>query len=950
MKSPTKSFKKLAALALAFSLGASSLLTAYADGDAGETADGKSAADYSYKIRALLGPFNEYFFVETDNPDPFSFRFADKSSKYAPVSENDGEEVVGDGTVVLAYDTWEDQVKLFADVKYDDPETGRVSGGYIFQSFNTDGGEIVLQEKEPSSDPSRYWDYSWEDTPVTLVLPPLVDDVDYLINTYADKDSFFDNMDAVQAGFSSICLYSGSNIRGTLEKTSDYWKLSVAGHKDQSFYIFSPYSRRDSRSLFATAIYPFRYDSLGFPSVMGRVSQRLDSESDYKWDSDTHYLINVTYNGETRSYGGAGVGEGQGVSEDKIIEYFTFGEDGKKFTLSGSKQLLQEYASIKMSDDIPREDSLTWKQIYDECGSGMWARIGGGFAYFYQNGNGDNFSEDEWGVGYSLYWGGDLGYACDTWVDGRYVDEWRTFEKGAKLEDHPTSSIILDDFEVPLITCDYSYNYDPETESYVREYSEPEIKLEKRKVRFYYNSEKEVWTPSLDAFKKEDGSSYDYNTYYNDYYADYSSIAEMVEQGVLDAKYLDMISLTFDEVKAMGVDRNTDIYPDEGRRYDGNCVPGTVGTKLSYELDGWEWDGLDKATATFKSLNEGEPDETFTVGAVLDGREEPTCEDDGKVIYRAQVEFDGVVYNGYEYDTLPKLGHDYKVEKWDWNGYDSVKVRLVCQNDPTHVIEDEVYAYAASQTDPTCEEDGEIIHVAQYYFWEGDRYLTDTRCEPLPKVGHKYQPYNWIWNDDGTAEAELYCANDYNHMKTVPATVTKAATDDGNTLLTASIVIDGVTYTDRKTVKGILPDPAPDTDTDTSAPGGDPAKPDTDSASDKPETDTSEDRPGTDPSSPDKPAPDSDPDSDTDGSDPSDAPVDGDVYGDVDFDGFITSTDALMILRASIGTDTLSARQFAVADIDAGGVIMADDALAVLRYSIGLIDEGSRVGSKASAK
>ena len=40
----------------------------------------KSVTDYSYMVTPLLEPFNEYFFVKTDNPDPCSFRFIDKSS------------------------------------------------------------------------------------------------------------------------------------------------------------------------------------------------------------------------------------------------------------------------------------------------------------------------------------------------------------------------------------------------------------------------------------------------------------------------------------------------------------------------------------------------------------------------------------------------------------------------------------------------------------------------------------------------------------------------------------------------------------------------------------------------------------------------------------------------------------------------------------------------------
>ena len=101
---------------------------------------------YSYEIIPLLPPFNEYFFVKTDNPDPESFRFFDRSSVY---SEN------------AAIEACENS---FADVKYEDGNPLRVNGGYLFESFDTDGGEVCLQKKVRKS----YWADTWEDSNQTL--------------------------------------------------------------------------------------------------------------------------------------------------------------------------------------------------------------------------------------------------------------------------------------------------------------------------------------------------------------------------------------------------------------------------------------------------------------------------------------------------------------------------------------------------------------------------------------------------------------------------------------------------------------------------------------------------------------------------------------------------------------------------------------------------------------
>ena len=519
----------------------------------------KSVTDYSYTVTPLLEPFNEYFFVKTDNPDPCSFRFIDKSSIYGD-----------NGNIGPNWDSWDDCPYLYEDIKYENIHTGRVDGGYIFRGSYTDGGEVELQ-----SNVSTYYSSTWEDTGVKLRLPTLKDDVDYLIDTYATKSDFFDNMDAVESGFSSICLYSGSYIRGELYKVGDYWGMSTSPHKDQLFYIQSPYKRKNSKPLFASTAYPYRYDSLGFPSVMSTVAKRLDSTAEVSWNKDYHYLVDVTYNGETRSYGGAGTGEGQGISNDKIKQYFTFTNSSAKLTMDSLRELLKYYASIKMEDDVPREDALTWKSIYDTVGEGSWVRLititgifggsGIGYSYLYKDGDGDYFSTQNAGnAGGEIYWGGDLGYASDVWVDGRYVDAYENFVPGEKFENHPTSSIFIKT-DLPLVKykTEYKYNYD--TGKYVSYSTVTSVEIKKNNVLFDYSSDDNIWTASYGSF--ENG------------YAYYDKIKEFVEKGQLDKKYLDMVTLTPDEVKALKVDRNTDAVPDKYFVYDMTEEPGTSSEK-----------------------------------------------------------------------------------------------------------------------------------------------------------------------------------------------------------------------------------------------------------------------------------------------------------------------------------------------------------------------------------
>ena len=534
----------------------------------------EEVAQYSYKITPLLQPFNDYFFVETDNPNPKSFRFIDQTTVY-------------DAKGYISFCGL-----AFADIHYDNPETRRVNGGYIFSCSgrNVDGGEIMLQvanvnKESDYEDYDRWYYYSWkwENTGKTFTLPRLVDGTDYLIETYAAGDSFFDKMDAVQKGFSSVCLYDGSYLRGTLERTNDYWMAAAVGHVDQSLYIYSPYNRKDSKALFATAVYPFRYDSIGFPLMMIKVSEKLDSTSTHQWNEKYHYLVDITCDGVTKSYGGAGNGEGQGIDE-KDIEYLSFGDNGTSFTLDSARERLERYAKLPIEDDVPHDDELTWKQIADTVGEGAWVRVAGStcpvYTYLYSKRDGTHFAEKELGVGDRLYWGGDLGYTKDVWVDGRYVDKWRHFVPGETFEDHPTSDLLFTEITVPQIEYDKPCN----------QYVVKSITEKPQRALFRYDDELQRWI--IDSWSVASGC------------ADYEKTAEMVEWGLVAPQYLDKMTLTKEQVAAMHVDKNTNVLPPSGYVFDGTLPCGTPFQNLKGDVNGDGKVNINDATAIQSYLAE----------------------------------------------------------------------------------------------------------------------------------------------------------------------------------------------------------------------------------------------------------------------------------------------------------------------------------------------------------
>ena len=62
------------------------------------------------------------------------------------------------------------------------------------------------------------------------------------------------------------------------------------------------------------------------------------------------------------------------------------------------------------------------------------------------------------------------------------------------------------------------------------------------------------------------------------------------------------------------------------------------------------------------------------------------------------------------------------------------------------------------------------------------------------------------------------------------------------------------------------------------------------------------------------------------------------ITGDVNLDGYVTTEDARLALRAAVELVTLSGAQWENADVDGNGVINSTDARYILRYAVDLLD------------
>ena len=513
---------------------------------------------YSYEVIPLVESFNECFYIMTDNPDPNSFAFIDKSSKY--------EEDCDEGEVPYIYVS----TANYADVVYENAETFRVAGGYIAYGRNVDGGELTLCTRYLNpSDEFEVWlggGYKMAETEITVTTPKLLGFYDYLLETYTtDGADFFTNMDALQSGLSSICLYSGVSVLGTLQFSEEYpyYGISNSPHNDQNFYIQEPYYRTDGKSMLMSALYPYRLDSLGFPSVMGSLAKMLDENAQVEWDSYSHYTVHVTHDGETRSYGGAGHGGGQQILEDQILYRYRF--DGSKndaaqnITMKGLYRQLNEYGALEVDTEagktIPR---LTWDEVKETVGDGAYVSIlylmliGAAdepvFSYMYDDGTrGDGMN------GFV-----NIGHLTNAWFDGRFFTVRETFYKGISFEE------TLDGIVPDLVFKDMVIKLPEDGREYTTRWGDPlegydkETGIWKGYTTFTYDEDSENWIAGSIRnsvyYKGEDGEMHPLET----------------------EEFLDATTITLEEAKSMNLDRNKDVDPTEYYVYDKKTPPGTL--------------------------------------------------------------------------------------------------------------------------------------------------------------------------------------------------------------------------------------------------------------------------------------------------------------------------------------------------------------------------------------
>ena len=466
---------------------------------------------YSYSIRPLFADLNMFFYVETDNPDPASFTFIDRDSKYY--------------TEDSSLDYLSVHKEIFLDVQYEDVSIYRVNGGYIFSAPRAnyatdeiDGGDLILRYRTEEG--------KYEDSDIVVNCPEVKPLMVYLEDEFTTSDmTLFEKISAVDKGIKSVSLYPDKIADRDTESSTKYPYLTSVSYDDQGVLtrVYINYGKSKNYILMERA-YPFTLDSIAQPSTVAAFARYL--QSDVKCtQTGVHYIFEIEYNGETIKVGGAGKECHDDVLfSDDIEKCFLF--DGSENDASdsityewvlGKKEYYNELSYTLFEESKSKVNYTTITKTLGNKGS--WVKIYGGYyAYLY-------YDESK------NLWGKNVSPIGNAWVDGRYVDKRGKFIPGTKFEDTLGEYIIW---------------YLPEELQWGSYYFKGETK-------YRYSKDYDAWIA----------------------YWGYWDILEELDSGEELDSYPDELIITREEALSMELDKNTNTDPSKGYIYDGNVEPGT---------------------------------------------------------------------------------------------------------------------------------------------------------------------------------------------------------------------------------------------------------------------------------------------------------------------------------------------------------------------------------------
>lgn len=158
-------------------------------------------------------------------------------------------------------------------------------------------------------------------------------------------------------------------------------------------------------------------------------------------------------------------------------------------------------------------------------------------------------------------------------------------------------------------------------------------------------------------------------------------------------------------------------------------------------------------------------------------------------------------------------GHNFDISTlaWQWNGFSEASVVLICQNDHNHQQSFKATITSEIEDEPSCTVGGLKRYTATVEIYNVQ--YSDEKTETLPANGHTYNAdgIEWTWTGYETVTAIATCIEDCGHSENLTAVITSEVTTpvlctvNGEKTYTATIELDGNTYTNKTTEELVAP-------------------------------------------------------------------------------------------------------------------------------------------------
>ena len=218
-----------------------------------------------------------------------------------------------------------------------------------------------------------------------------------------------------------------------------------------------------------------------------------------------------------------------------------------------------------------------------------------------------------------------------------------------------------------------------------------------------------------------------------------------------------------------------------------------------------------KVTAERICANDASHKESETANTSYTVTKAAGCEEAGTGVYTAV--FTNPVFETQTKEvTINPTGHNFGAPVYTWaSDNSSVSAERICANDESHK-ENETAETAYSVTRPaTCEKTGIGVYTASF---NNPAFSKQTKEVSIPAFGHDWEFTGWKWTGDDehgytAAKASFICRRDSGHTQDVEAVLTEksedgSCTEPGTVTYTAEVTFEGKTYSDSRTVTGVV--------------------------------------------------------------------------------------------------------------------------------------------------